>query len=203
MGTKAEVRKEKLLTRDSLNPQIWTVESGVIEKTLLRSRLFHDADCILLYSDYHGEVGTTLIFNEALIQGKEVYLPKCIDSFDTTGMDFYRVFSSYELVPGYKGIMEPLEDATKVFSYENAANKNILMLVPGVAFDKNGNRLGYGKGYYDRYLKDKERIVKCGLLFECQLTEEIPSEECDVKMDILITEKTALSDVDKIKYQKE
>ena len=63
------------------------------------------------------------------------------------------------------------------------------MIVPGIAFDRNHNRIGYGKGFYDRYLNAHPHLVKLGIAFDIQLVDRIPAEECDCRMDMVVTEK--------------
>lgn len=97
-------------------------------------------------------------------------------------MQFYRIRSLTELKEGYKGIREPEGNTESyVFTSENAAGS--LFLMPGSAFDPLGNRLGYGGGFYDRYLADKEalRLRSIAVGFRCQQVEEVPVEETDIK----------------------
>ena len=100
-------------------------------------------------------------------------------------MKFYYITSLNDLTAGYKGIPEP-----GLYCEPAAENRQKIILVPGVAFDKKGNRIGYGKGFYDRYLKEHEFIKKMGIAFEMQVLEEIPGEPDDVQMDMVITERT-------------
>ena len=104
-------------------------------------------------------------------------------------MEFYPVSSMNSLSEGAFGILEP--SAKDVSASENAAGKS-LMLLPGVAFDKAGNRIGYGRGYYDRYLAGCPGISKIALAFEFQITDRIPAEHTDIKADLIITEKGVL-----------
>lgn len=202
MQGKKELRKELLEKRDSLSPVLWNEFSNIIQRNIMRSDLYKKADCLLCYHDFHGEVGTLILIEDALLNGKEVYLPKVKGEFKTSSMDFYRILSTYDLVEGYKGIMEPMDNPARQFVYEENFHKNILMLVPGVGFDNECHRMGYGKGYYDIYLKDKPVIIKCGLCFSLQCEGDIPFNEFDVKMDMIITENTESSKIDEIKYKR-
>lgn len=200
MAEKKEIRKQMISDRDGLLMDAWNTKSGVIERNILRSKLYKDCDALMVYADFHGEVGTTILIEDALLKGKKVFLPKAIENFDEAKMEFYQITSTFELVSGYKGIKEPMGNSQRAFNYEKFAGKKILMLVPGVAFDKNGYRLGYGKGYYDNYLSDKPDIVKCGICFTMQLTDDLPVNEHDVKMDHIITEDTPFSEINKYYY---
>lgn len=200
MEEKKEIRKTLIVKRDSLNPDVWSQYSNSIQRNIIKSDIYKKADCILCYADFHGEVGTLTLIEDALINNKKVYLPKVIENFDESRMEFYRIFSTFELIGGYKGIMEPTGNVSRVFNYDEHANENILILVPGVAFDKDFNRLGYGKGYYDNYLKDKLSMLKCGLCFSMQILDNVPASEQDIKLDYLITENTSVSDINKLHY---
>lgn len=109
--------------------------------------------------------------NEALCHDKVLYY-----------MDFFRIEDMGQLKPGYRGIMEPSGDSERYVCTPERA-KRTLMLMPGAAFDCFRNRLGYGGGFYDRYLADREalqlRTVAVG--FKCQLVEEIPAESTDIR----------------------
>lgn len=96
-------------------------------------------------------------------------------------MEFCSLSSFEQLVPGTYGILEP--DGTDV-----SEQKNGLMLVPGVAFDKLRNRIGYGKGYYDRYLKAHPLLHTIALAFDLQIVSKIKAQEQDVKPELLLTE---------------
>lgn len=200
MQGKKELRKELLEKRDSLNSLLWNEYSNTIQKNIMKSDLYLKADCFLCYHDFHGEVGTFLILEDALLKGKEVYLPKVKGEFTDSSMDFYRILSTNDLVSGYKGIMEPMDNPVRRFVYEDNLDKNVLMLAPGVGFDKEGHRMGYGKGYYDHFLKDKPDIVKCGVCFSLQCDSKIPFDEYDITMDIIINELTDSEKIDEIKY---
>lgn len=197
---KKEIRRELLAKRDALANSEWDCLSKRIQRTIIQSKLYKKADCILCYADYRNEVGTYVLLDDAILRGKDVYLPKVLEDFHYSCMQFYRIASTFELIDGYKGIKEPLGNISTLFDYEKYKDKNILMLVPGVAFDKSGNRLGYGKGYYDTYLSGKEKILKCGMCFDIQYIDEIPSEFTDIKMDYVITENSTLSEINNINF---
>lgn len=183
------IRKELLATRDALPTDLWSLKSETIARIVLTSEAYKNADIIFVYADFHGEVGTTTIVENALLSGKAVYFPKVISSdFADVKMDFYRVYNTFELVEAYMGIKEPTGNIERLFEYDKNLDKNMLMFVPGVAFDRHGNRMGYGKGFYDTYLRDKEKIVKFGMCFDLQIKDEIPSSSLDVKLDKLICE---------------
>lgn len=198
---KNEIRKEMIMEREALTQDKWSAMSRDIERKILKSAAYREADCILLYADFRNEVETAYIIETALVEGKKIYLPKVLDASGNNGMDFYRIDSTYELVDGYYGINEPVAGADRLFVYEDHKAEKILMFVPGVAFDKNGGRLGYGKGYYDTYLSDKPTILTCGLAFDLQVVNSLPLEDYDIRLDHVITESTSEDEIAKFVYK--
>ena len=198
MEDKREIRKDLIQKRDSINGRDWEVNSKEIQKTIIQSTLYKKADCIMTYADFHGEVGTLMIVEDALLSGKRVFLPKVLDNFTEKKMEFYEIFSTVDLISGYKGIMEPTGNRQRTFNYNEWADKTVLMTVPGVVFDSRNFRMGYGMGYYDKYLSDKPSIIKCGLCFSMQILDEIPVTDKDIKMDFLVSELTGLDRLEEL-----
>lgn len=137
----------------------------------------------LFYSATQNEVDLSTAFNY-LNYKSTIYYPK------TVGDDiiFYETEYLEDLREGAFGILEPNDLSPKFVSNTG------ICFVPGIAFDINGNRLGFGKGYYDRFLKDKPQITKIGICYSYQLLKHvyIPVNEYDVKMDMIITEKEVI-----------
>ena len=98
-------------------------------------------------------------------------------------MKFYYITSLNDLTAGYKGIPEP-----GLYCEPAAENRQKIILVPGVAFDINGNRTGYGKGYYDRYLSKHSNLIKIGAAFSLQVVDSIDADEFDIPLDYIVTE---------------
>ena len=195
---KKEIRKELIGKRDAIDSDAWVEYSNRIQRNIIRSSLYQLAECVLLYSDFHGEVGTYSLIEAALLDNKKVYMPKVLENFVEARMEFYRIYSTQELIDGFMGIKEPIGSTDRVLSLNDIDLKKTVVFVPGVAFSKDFYRLGYGKGYYDNYLRDKDDMMKVGLCFSMQLKDEIPNEEHDVKMNYVITEKTRVSEINKI-----
>jgi 5-formyltetrahydrofolate cyclo-ligase len=156
-------------------------ELGVAAQShLLRLPQFLDATSIALYAPIHGEVGTSLLHDQARMLGKAILYPA------VTGhaLVFRQVSALAMMAPGEYGILEPPSTA------EAWAPANIdLIVVPGVAFDRRGYRIGYGKGYYDRTLHPLEGHGRLfGLCYEFQLLDEITVIPHDVRMDGIVTE---------------
>jgi 5-formyltetrahydrofolate cyclo-ligase len=165
------------------------VKSGLISQKVFQTPEYAEAQNILLYADYFHEVGTSEIFYDAVRRGKRVYYPKS-DALTNT-MEFYRVKSLDQLEAGYKGIMEPVEN--EYFRYRFNKKEDTLIIVPGVAFDISGFRLGYGKGFYDRFLVNRRQISTMALAYSCQIIDELPHDAYDVKMDKIVTEEIIYS----------
>lgn len=152
-------------------------EDGALIEKLLSSPEFAAARRVLLYFGVGTEIDTAPVIAAALSLGKDVALPR------VTGpglMEARRVTEPSKLVPGAFGIPEPGEDCELM-----PPDSFDLILVPGAAFSPDGRRLGRGGGFYDRYLP-KTAGVKAALVRGIQLTEDVPTAEHDIKMDIII-----------------
>lgn len=179
MTEKQQLRKQLRLKRDSLEDR--NVLSDKICRLLLSTQQYKDCKSIFLYSATGSEVSADLTINQAFSDGKKVAFPKCID---TQGhMKFYFVSSYDDMVQGLYGIMEPPEDADAFFG-----NESTLCIVPGLSFSPDGYRIGYGKGYYDRFLSEFKG-VSIGLCYDACLSENIPTDKYDKKVNYLITDK--------------
>ncbi len=179
---KQELRKQALKKRDSLDFSMREKWSKEIQKKVRASVEYREAKIVLSYASFRSEVDTNWINQRILEDEKELYLPKTYGS--KKEMVFYPVKELSSLEKGYQGILEPKE-TTPLLS----TDKKVLILMPGVAFDKTGNRIGYGGGYYDRYLAKYPQYHTMLLAFLGQQTQEnIPAEDCDRKPDRIITE---------------
>ena len=116
---------------------------------------------------------------EALQKGKKVYLPKIVGP---DHMAFFRIASLDELKDGYHGIKEP-DGTSEEYIYDEKTAKKTLLIMPGVGFDAYGNRLGYGKGFYDRFLQEKKELWTRSIAIGhvCQKVDKIETDEKDVK----------------------
>ena len=175
---KRRIRKEILLKRASLPIEQRKLSDLVMADRIIGHQWFYRADVVLGFVNYDSEISTIEILSEALRQGKKLFLPKIVDD----DMLFYCIDSLDDLVEGYKGILEPKGDTEK-FEYEKYKEYRVLMLMPGVAFDIYGNRMGYGKGFYDRFLANKEvlQTYSIGIGYKCQQVEKLPVDEFDRK----------------------
>ncbi len=143
---------------------------------------FNNAENLFIYVSFGSEPDTLGIIKDCLVLNKKVYVPKCIPGTKT--MKALRIKSLNELSKGAYGILEP-DESSEVFS---GAEKS-LIICPGLCFTVNGDRLGYGGGYYDRFLKEyKNKIPIAALCYESLIADELTAEPTDVKTDIIITE---------------
>ena len=139
---------------------------------------FCQAERIMAYADYNHEVMTGFLIEEAWKVGKEVAVPKVVGK----DMVFYRLTDFEQLAPGYFGIPEPVEG--EIVHWDQA-----LMIMPGVAFDRKNNRVGYGGGFYDRFLEKNPDILRVAVAFDFQILDQVPVWPTDIYPQIIVTEK--------------
>lgn len=180
---KKSIRRELLARRKSLPAATCLSLSFRAQQRLLEIPEFAAAGTVALYCAIRNEVFTEAIFASARKLGKTVTYPRV----GAAGLEFVEVGELRELGPGAFGILEPSGSRTVPLPRLD------LVVVPGVAFDLSGHRLGYGKGFYDRVLHScEDRGVLVGLGFEMQLVEALPAETHDVRMDMVVTEERIL-----------
>lgn len=176
---KKEIRKLIYQRRKEANPAELTKNSAQICEKLMKTEVFQNADAVYVYMDCKGEVSTKPILEECWKLGKRTAAPR------VTGpgtMLYYYISSYQDVAPGYYDIPEPV---TK----EEANDETALIIVPGVAFDKNHHRCGYGQGFYDRYLAAHPKCPTIAIAFDFQIVDEVPANEFDIFPQLLITEK--------------
>lgn len=171
---KYKIKRNTLLNKEQL--------SNKIASLFLSSIIYKNSKTVLCYCAIGSEVNCNKIILTALEDGKKVAVPKCMDNCGN--MKFYYIKSVAELSKGMFAIPEP--DSVSEFDHLEG---DTVCVVPGICFDKSGHRIGYGKGYYDRFLSLNKNIVSVGVCFEECLTENISAEEKDEKIQFLITEK--------------
>ena len=156
-----------------------TEKSAKIHEALFSLGTFKNADIVCTFISAFKEPDTAEIIKRLLSEGKRVIVP--ITDTENTTLILSYIESMDDLEKGTFGILEPTVIKTANESDIDA------VLVPGLAFDKSGGRMGFGKGYYDRLL-EKTSATKIALCYEFQLSDKIPTEPHDVPMDIIITE---------------
>lgn len=179
---KDALRTEMLARRQALTPDERERRSLAAQEALVGSSAFSAAHQILIYITFRGEVGTERIAEAAVAAGKLLVLPRVVKA--PRGL----VLHSYSgdlatLAPGAYGIMEPRPEWPVV-----TLAQVDLVVVPGVAFDRSGGRLGYGGGYYDRLLPGLRHARLVGLAYESQVVDGLPRDPHDIPVDGLATE---------------
>lgn len=177
METKKEIRKKIFAKRKEYTEEQIQSMSAVICDIVTKLPEFQAADAIYAYADFNHEVMTGGIIKAAWKAGKKVAVPK-VHGKD---MIYYRLTDFSQLAPGTFRVPEPVDG--EAVNWEEA-----LMIMPGVAFDKNRHRVGYGAGYYDRYLEAHKEHPTVALAFEFQMVEEAPSEPTDILPRKIVTE---------------
>lgn len=185
---KATIRKEILEKRKAQSPEIRAAQSRIIIRTLLDRKEFVKAEKVLIYLSREGEVITDDLLDRAFELGKRVYVPVV----DRAGNEL-RISelpgpeTNFRL--GAFGIREPAEEDLNFVSPDQID----LVITPGLAFDRQGGRIGYGKGYYDRLLNRLDsRVPRIALAFDFQVLEAVPQDGNDVRVDAIITEKSTM-----------
>jgi 5-formyltetrahydrofolate cyclo-ligase len=179
---KEKIRKEIKEKRRRQSKEENRKKSKEIKEKLFGLKEYRDAKTVLFYVSYDGEVFTHDMIKESLKE-KRVVVP--ISDPKNCSLTLSELRSWGDLVEGSYGILEPEKDCNKEIPVENID----LIIVPGVAFDLNGNRLGHGKGYYDSLLRRNRDVLTIGLAFEFQVIDSIPIEKHDIPVGIIITEK--------------
>ena len=186
---KATIRKEILEKRESQDPKGRAVQSRSIMKTLLSLKEFQSADKILIYLSKEGEVGTHDLLGRAFELGKQVCIP-VVDRESNELRISELPGPDVRFRLGAFGVREPAEEDLNFVSPDQMD----LVIAPGLAFDRRGGRVGYGKGYYDRLLsRVGSQIPRIALAFDYQVLDAVPQDENDIRVDAIITEKRTMS----------
>ncbi|MCI8922762.1 MAG: 5-formyltetrahydrofolate cyclo-ligase [Lachnospiraceae bacterium] len=182
---KQGIRSRYLGLRNNLSAGERKQKSQEIWEHVKGDPKYQAARAVLVYMDYRSEVMTTGLVEELLADtSKKVFAPKV----EGMHIRFYEIKSLDELKKGYQGIREPEENPEKRFTPDMAARLEAVVLVPGAAFDRQRGRIGYGKGFYDRFFSDYGEVYGIALSFSCQIAKEIPMEPHDRRPDIIVTE---------------
>jgi 5-formyltetrahydrofolate cyclo-ligase len=183
MEKKENVRKRILSLRKQLSEEERAAKSNIICSKLLHAGWYAASPEILVYSAILKEVDLRAFIQTAWQDGKILYFPKVFGE----KMEFFRADAMEELQKGSFGVLEPKDESCPY----RAAEQNIV-LVPGAAFSEQGARIGYGKGYYDRYFgcwkEEKIPYTAIGIAYDFQVVEEFKTDSNDMDMHWIITE---------------
>jgi len=181
---KQELRAEALRKRRSIDPEELAALSSRVEANLLTLKEYKDANLMVSYCAKGDEVQTRLIIEKAMEQGKRVAVIVTDVPSRTLSFSELKSFED-DLAPGTFGIREPKPGKVRPVPFSQAD----VVLVPLVAWDEKGRRLGYGAGYFDRALAGASRTTKVGLALESQRLARIPESKHDVPLDVIVTER--------------
>ncbi|MDP2279704.1 MAG: 5-formyltetrahydrofolate cyclo-ligase [Nitrospirota bacterium] len=180
---KKTLRQETLLKRNAIPDNIKEEKDTAIRQRIIQLPEFTDAKTIFFYASFRSEVNTMEMIKITLGQGKRAILPK-VDK-ENKMLKLYEIKDMNELAKGYVGILEPSVSEERLTGPDDID----LVIIPGAAFDVSGSRLGYGAGFYDRFLAGiKNKIPVIAPAYEEQIVENIPSEPHDVKVTKIVTD---------------
>ena len=178
---KRQIRKKLKAKRKNIPEDKKEIYDKEISLKIAETDYYKNAKQVLVFASVGDEFKTEYIIEKCRRDKKTLFYPLCIDSQGK--MEFFRVNSDLDLQIGMYGIPEPKPTCEKYIPKEND-----LIIVPCLSVDKSGYRIGYGKGYYDRFLRNFKGVSICPCYDEL-LTDSLPTDEYDVKINILITEK--------------
>ena len=179
------IRKSILALREQLLADTRTVYSAAITERLLQLPEYQQAETVLGYMNFGAEFASELWIQQVLVDGKRLALPRV--NHHTSQLDLYWVDDlENQLAPGLWGIREPIVERCERL---DTLNEVEFVLLPGVAFTRDGARLGYGGGFYDKLLaRMTHQPALAAAAFALQIVEQIPLEATDVKVEWIITE---------------
>lgn len=178
----SEVRKISIENRSKISAQKRVELNEIIYNKVINSKEYKEADVVFVYVARPDEVDTIKIIEDAIAIDKCVCVPKVIAE---GYMEFYEINAISQLEIGYKDILEPADNCMIRFPDEFDAP---LVVCPMVAFDDDMNRVGSGKGFFDRYLAKYKNTTKLGIAYQCQKSDNIQIGPYDIKMDKIITD---------------
>lgn len=185
---KAPIRKKHLGKRDAIPPEVRSVKNRLILDRLLGLDEIRNAGIIFLFASFRSEVDTFGMIRQLLGDGKKIVLP--VVDRESRRLTLYEIKELDELSAGYMGIPEPSVRTSERLADINEVDAAVL---PGAAFDPEGNRIGYGGGYYDILLSGlKKKIPVIAVAYEEQVADTIPSEPHDIKVDLIVTDRRTI-----------
>lgn len=179
---KKQLRKDVIATINQMPTSEYEQSSLAIADRLLKEPSIINGKTIAITISRKTEVDTENIIERLWALGKTVVVPKCHPA--DRSMTFHKIENFEQLEIVYMDLKEPIESQTEYIE----ANEIDIIIVPGVVYDRKGYRIGYGGGYYDRFLT-QHTGVRISLAFQCQLIDCVPKESHDVPVHLIITEK--------------
>lgn len=191
MNSKAEIRKRILGMRNALSREAIERDSLKIMKTLEETDQILRASTLMVYLDFGSEVMTGDLIRWGWGAGKRIVVPFCRPA--SRELTACRIDGFDELEEGHYGIRAPRAGRLRPVSGGDID----AVIVPAVAFDRRGYRVGYGGGYYDRFLLKAPRAAKIGAVFGCQMIDAVPADGHDLPVEMIVTEKERLFPADR------
>ena len=170
---KAALRKQIREKKRAMTPEAIKEKSRRLGELFLQSQAYQQAKSIYGYLPYNQEVRTVPMLEKAMRDGKRVAVPKCYGD----EMKFIYLDDLTQIAKGYAGIPEPVADEPV------ACDRNALVLMPGLAFDPQGHRIGYGGGFYDKFLASEPEHPTVALCYDFQMLPQLDTEEFDIPVD--------------------
>lgn len=177
---KKTIRKALLDKRKEIPLNKKVICDKEISQLIINSDYFRNAEQVLVFASSENEFDTRYIIERCRFLYKRVFYPVCVDN--AGAMEFLKVESVGDLQYGMYNLLEPKPTCKKYIPKEND-----IVIVPALSVDANGNRIGYGKGYYDRFLKDFNGVSICPC-YEEMATDTLPTDENDIKVNVIVTQ---------------
>ncbi len=188
---KKELRRKIIQRRDRIPSEVRAIKDREIMDRIVSYKPFTEIGTVMLFASFRSEVNTFPIIEKALQRGKRVALPRVNRS--ERMLELYYIESMEQLETGYMGIKEPIVSPERIALAEDME----IIVLPGVAFDEQGGRLGYGGGYYDRLLDSLRKApLLVAVAYEEQIVDEIPVEQHDRRVQVIITDKRVIEVAD-------
>ena len=188
-----EYKAEKRMYYKSVRSSMSVIEKNSADldifNKIINTDSFKNAETILTYVSVNDETDTFELIKYCFENGKKVATPRCLDK--NGNMSFFEINSFEDLKPSYFHLLEPAKCCNKIVSF-----KNSLCIVPAFSYDKNGYRIGYGGGYYDRFLSEYSTKT-IGICYDRCIEKSHLHSEFDIKVDMVITDKQIFSLEDK------
>lgn len=191
--SKEDLRRRMKQVRADIPADVRAAEDEMLTRIILGTELYETAAFILTYVSFGTEADTQALIRRAIRDGKRVYVPYVFPKTNT--MDFFLCEDLGKLRRNRLGIPEPEPDPARLFPYTTHisldSSENCMILVPGLAFDAKLGRIGYGGGYYDRYLSGFHKKMAVGMAYNEQMVDEVPMGQEDIPLDLVVTPQQA------------
>lgn len=192
MASKSDIRRNTSIFKHETENVMIDFAGDIICYRVMAMDEYKNADTVFVYADYNKEVKTGAIIADALKNGKKVAVPR-VYTMEMTGdgrpekyMKFHYITSMEDLEDGYKGIREPKEN----LPCADKDSTDAIMIMPVVGFDEERNRVGYGGGFYDKYLSSHSFTCRIGIAYEEQKADKVEDADVnDIKPDMIVTQK--------------